>query len=256
MQIIKVNYQEIEPLRIDYINSLPEFQELYLEWLVIDSEYYKLERNGELIGYAAKAPDNILVEFFLVDTEIPHCPDYFKSIIRDLSIAKIYCKSFDYLLLNSCLMSYDRYKLIGSMFRDLVQKDSYFKNEFEIAIAEERDLPFLLEQQDGLYETQMELEKCIRDRNIILFFKDSYLIGCGFLIKVHEKWDYYDIGMWVNPDHRKQGYATQIISYLKDTCLKNGWIPICGCAYENTASQKTLEKNGFISKHKLIEFEV
>jgi len=76
------------------------------------------------------------------------------------------------------------------------------------------------------------------------------------LIRVHADWDYYDIGMWVHPNFRKLGIATVIVSWLKDKYLKNNWKPICGCAIDITGSQKTLEKNGFVSKYKLIEFNV
>jgi predicted GNAT family acetyltransferase len=62
--------------------------------------------------------------------------------------------------------------------------------------------------------------------------------------------------MWVNPQYRRQGIATKIISYLKNNCIDSNQRPICGCAYENFASQKTLEKAGFVSKYKLLGFEV
>jgi hypothetical protein len=32
--------------------------------------------------------------------------------------------------------------------------------------------------------------------------------------------------------------------------------PSCGCAIENKASQKTIEKSGFVSKYKLINFMI
>jgi RimJ/RimL family protein N-acetyltransferase len=71
-----------------------------------------------------------------------------------------------------------------------------------------------------------------------------------------ENRDFYDIGMWVNCDFRNKGYAARIIAHLKGYCLEHNVVPICGCAVDNLASRKTLEKNGYISKHDLIEFEI
>lgn len=256
IEILKTNINEIELLRTEYLNSLPEFQEAYMEILVEKSGYFKLCNDGLLIGYVIKTDDNILVEFYLMEKFIPKCADYFKIAVERLNIAKVYCKSFDYLLLNCCMMHSYSYKLIGTLFRDYIETDKFPSNDLLISVAEESDYEFLLQQEDGLYETPEELELYVKGRNILMFKKNGQLLGCGYLIKIHCKWDYYDIGMWVNPDFRKQGIATKIIFYLKEHCLKNNWRPICGCAIDNIASQKTLEKNGFISKHKLIEFVI
>ena len=51
------------------------------------------------------------------------------------------------------------------------------------------------------------------------------------------------------------GYATLIISHLKETCLKAGYTPIAGCAADNIVSRRTLEKCGFMTKHCAIVFE-
>jgi RimJ/RimL family protein N-acetyltransferase len=89
-----------------------------------------------------------------------------------------------------------------------------------------------------------------------LLYKDDYIIGCGFLIQIHPDYKFYDLGIWVNPEDRRKGYALQIMLYMKALCLKNNWIPICGRDIQNIASQKTLEKAGFIGKHSLIEYQV
>jgi len=256
IQIRKAKLTDITPLRVDYLNSLTEFQELYLEIFIDNSDVYKIDFNGNFIGYAIKTVDNILVEFYLIDRFIPNCNDIFQTIIRDLAISSIYCKSFDSLLLNCCLSNSYAYKLHGTLFRDYIDSEKIAINDLSIRFAESKDYSFLLQQEDGLYETPDELEKYINGSNVVMFQKENQLLGCGYLIKVHANYDYFDIGMWVNPNFRKQGIATLIISYLKDMCLQKNWKPICGCAIENIASKKTLEKNGFVSKHKLIEFKI
>ncbi len=256
IQIIKTELNNISQIRIDYLNSLSEFQELYLEMFIDNSDIYKIEFNGILIGYAIKTVDNILIEFYIIDKYVPVSSDVFQTIINDLAINNIYCKSFDYLLLNCCLTGLYSYNLIGSLFRDYFDTDKIPINDLKIRYAENKDYSFLLQQEGELYETHEELEKFVNGNNVIMFQRGEQLLGCGYLIKVHANYNYYDIGMWVNPNYRKQGIATKIISYLKDTCITNNWNPICGCAIANIASQKTLEKNGFVSKYKLIEFKI
>lgn len=256
IQILKTNYKGIEPLRFKYLRSLPEFQELYLELMAENADYYLLEPGGETAGYAIVTSENILVEFFVKGRYIAGCHLYFDKILSDLQVKKVYCKSFDSLLLNCCLERFKTYKSAGTLFRDFFQTEKEDLEGITIRVAEQQDIPFLLLQKDGLYETPDELKRFVSGKNISLFLKEDNLLGCSFLIRVCPDRDYYDIGMWVNPDFRRQGIATKIISYLKETCLSNGWKPICGCAYENIASRKALEKNGFFSKYKLLEFEL
>lgn len=249
-----VKLSDIEALRIDYLKSLPVFQELYMEMLVEESVCYQIEDTGIVFGYASVTKENILVEYYLKEEFIVRNSSIFNFILKELAITKVYCKSFDAVLLDSCLLSFKKFGVNGTLFRHYIPTPDFYQNDMVVKTAEEADIPFLLEQKDGLYETPQELETFVNRRCVLMFFKNSSLIGCGYLIKIHPQWDYYDIGMWVNPDYRKQGYAIQIISYLKHLCILNGWKPICGCAFDNIASQKTLEKNGFYSKFKLLEF--
>ncbi|WP_185732674.1 hypothetical protein [Clostridium tagluense] len=44
-----------------------------------------------------------------------------------------------------------------------------------------------------------------------------------------------------------------IISKLKEHCISNDLVPICG--YNNYASKKILEKSGFTRIHRIVRFE-
>lgn len=256
LNITKTELIYIETLRDDYLNTLPEFQELYLEMLVEDGQYYMIYNYNETVGYFIKTSDNILIEFYLKDQFIPHCSNLFTKIVLEFSITTVYCKSFDPLLLNCCLMNLLPYEIYGILFRNYVTTNAFNIDDMSVKVADLRDYSFLLQQKDGLYETPEELDHFIKGGNVLMFTKSDKLLGCGYLIRVHRRWDFYDIGMWVNPDFRKQGIGTAIISYLKEYCLENNKKPICGCASENIASQKTLERNGFVSKYKLLKFSV
>jgi len=73
LQIIKTEIQRVADFRTEYLNSLPEFQELYLEMMVEESDYYLLTNNQYDLGYFIKTKSKILVEFYLVDEQIPIC---------------------------------------------------------------------------------------------------------------------------------------------------------------------------------------
>jgi GNAT superfamily N-acetyltransferase len=80
------------------------------------------------------------------------------------------------------------------------------------------------------------------------------MIGYGLMNRTIEGREWFDIGMYVHPDHRRKGIGTWIIDRLADRCVMNGWIPSAGCAFENIGSRRTLEKAGFVAKHVIVEF--
>jgi GNAT superfamily N-acetyltransferase len=255
-QIKRVSKEEIAAYRVQYLGALVQCQNLYLELMVEESENYMVCHSDIPIGYFIKTQDNKLVEFHLIDEFLLHAHRLFSHILSTYSIVSVYCKSFDAMLLDCCIVRSMKYTFAGMLFRDRIPAKSYSPQGYSVRLATEPDYDYLLQQEDGLYETPEELRRFLCGGNITLFEKDNLLYGCGYLIKVHENRDWYDIGMWVNPLCRRRGVGTMIISYLKETSLDNGWTPICACAYDNVASQRTLERNGFVSKYKLLEFAV
>lgn len=253
MRIKKAEYNDLEPLRQEYLNSLPVFQDYFIEIMIEDSLCYLLLEENSIAGYAIKTSSNILIEFFLQDKYLPLCSEYFNNMLKEISIKSIYCKSFDAVLLNCCIMNGFRYNIIGALYRDIIKVPS-IPFELEARFAEDNDLEFLLNRDDEVFEPKHKMQYYIDNKNIILFYKNERIAGCGFLTNICPGRQYYDLGLWVNPDLRKKGIGSQIVTYLKEICITKNYTAICGCDISNTASQKTLEKNGFVSKYKLIEF--
>ncbi len=259
MEIIEVKIEEILTLRNDYLKSLPQFQELYIELMVSDSQKYTLLLGEAAIGYAIITKDDFLIEFFLYDEYIPECKIYFSKLIEELDIKGILCKSFDALLLNCCLQQAYPYSLTGFLYRDYTDTMIHLNKEIKAKPVDESTIPLILQHKDCfdiLFETEDYLKYFIKNDRVLLFFKEDNLVGCGIVIKTHPDWNYCDLGVWVHSDFRKKGIGTQIILELKEIALSLHLNPSCGCAVDNIASQKTIEKRGFISKYKLIEFKI
>jgi predicted acetyltransferase len=264
IEIIEKELSQIEESRELYFSSLPEYQECFMEMLVNEGKYYSISINSENAGYAitsidkfiAKTQDKILIEFYLHDRFIPQSEEVFSIVLKELSINKIYCKSYDSLLLSSCLLKSMPYNVFGRLFRlsDLNSK-YHIPQLYKSRLAEIDDYDFLINQGDELYDTPEELKDLIKKKTITLFYLNDELVGCGYKIPLNSKKEIFDIGMWTNPKYRGKGVATYIISFLKHDCIENKETPICACAKDNTYSMKALQKNGFISKYNLIEFE-
>ncbi len=258
MKIIETTIDKIEEYRSNYLNSLPEFQELFIELMVNDSHCYSLQTDNNRIGYVIKSGEGALIEFYLKDQYIPKSKVFFEQIIKELAITDIYCKSFDFLLLSSCLASSFSYSLMGVLYRNhvevLISKDP----EIMRKKSDMSSVGFLQKQESSiqeLFETEQQLKHFIQNENVFEFYKNDAFVGCGTVLRTNMNWSYCDLGVWVNPVNRKFGIGSQIILALREFAIENNMIPSCGCAIDNIASQKTIEKSGFVSKHKLINFK-
>jgi len=257
MDIVKTTIDRIKKFRTDYLNSLPEFQELFLEIMINNSDCYLLQIDSREIGYAIRNNSGVLIEFYVTDKYLRESNGFFRQLIKELSITEIYCKSFDSLLLSNCLLSSLPYSVIGVMYRDYVEP--LIKVDLALIMEKATLLTVgLLMRQDNsikeLFETEQQLTDFIQNENVFMFYKNDELIGCGMVIRTNQDWDYCDLGVWVNPSKRGNGFGSQIILNLREFALKNNMKPSCGCAIGNLASQKTIEKSGFVSRYNLIKF--
>lgn len=255
-----VGIAALKNMRMSYFYEIKLSQELFLEWEVQNGgQYYKIFVNEhEIIGYFILNKDNVLVEFYLIQDYIIKKEEIFSIILHEHVVKKVYCKTFDSLLLICSHVFARTSKVIATVFRDYVSGILMeLEGAIRVRVAREADINKLLQYGDsGLYETPEELKYTVSNKTVYLFEKDNKLIGCGYLIRVLPDKNFYDIGVWVNPDFRCQGYGTMIVSHLKKFCFSHGYSPVCGCSVENTISRKVLEKNGFISKYGILEFEV
>ena len=257
MKIFNATIDQLTPPRERYFKSLPQFQELYLELMVADSDLFSLYTENKEAGYVIRNSEGILIEFFLEAPFISRSPPLFNQVLEDLSIHEIYCKSFDSLLLNCCLAASLSHSIIGVLYRDYPGTQVMMDPNMRVITADQSDINHLMEQDESiqeLFETREQLTHFIENDEVRMFYLKKDFAGCGTMIRTHPNWNYCDLGLWVHPSFRRRGLGTQILLHLKELAEKSGLTPSCGCAIENIASQKTIEKSGFVSKHKLIRF--
>ena len=94
----------------------------------------------------------------------------------------------------------------------------------------------------------------IKQQQILIFEINEDIAGFGIYSRVIADRPEFDIGMLVNPRYRGQGLGEYIVGYLVHFCEQRNWRPICGCAIDNTASRRCLEKAGFLAEYRMLEF--
>jgi predicted acetyltransferase len=256
--IIKTTFDQIKSYRTEYFHSLPEFQELFIELMVNKSSYFSLQIGGNDVGYAIINSEGVLTEFYVKSNFVPTSHVMFNSVLKEYSVTDIYCKTFDSLLLSNCMLNALTYSVVGPLYRDYTE--AKMENDISIQMVKTglSSKELFLKQDDSLkelYETEELLIEFLLNENVFAFFKNEELIGCGMIIKTILDWDFCDLGVWVNPKNRGYGFGAQILMKLREYALKSNLKPSCGCAIENVASQKTIEKSGFVSRYQLVNFK-
>ncbi len=227
---------------------------MFLEIQIPESSFYIISCT-KILGYVIISKDNVLIEFHLLPKYIPQCRSIFSFVLKNLKINSIYCKSFDALLLRCCMSEVLNYKIIGHLFRDRIKPAAV---EINVLLtkskASREDYPLLVEYSDNVFENDNEISDYI-DKELILIYRNAgEFVGYGIFAGINENRNYYDIGMYVNPAFRKQGYAAYIIKDLAMMCEENNHRPVLGCSANNVASKRAIENAGFVSKHTMLEF--
>jgi hypothetical protein len=239
MEVIKTTIDKIKTFRKEYLNSLPEFQELFIEITVNDSDFFILKQGDEDIGYVIRNNEGVLIEFYLKDKYIPAGNRIFRQVLKELLITEIYCKSFDAVLLSNCLLNNLSYAVIGVLYRDYVKAKLKYDDIIEAKKAVLSSVELLQNQDDSikeLFETKEQLIDFIQNENVFEFYKNNEFIGCGMVLRTHQDYDYCDLGVWVHPSKRGNSFGPQILLNLREFACKNNMKPSCGCAIENIAS--------------------
>jgi len=252
----KKKLSEIKNLRNQYLDGLIEPQEMFLELFCRKATIYEIMRNGVPIGYFLAGKDSTLYEYHLNDTFIHRTDEVLHQILSEFSIQKALCKSFDHHFMSCCLGLQKKARVLGILFREYREtSDPVINNhQLQIRFAEEKDLDHMFRINEEVFETKEEIIGVIHNKNMLIFESKEESIGFGVFQRIIEGRVAFDLGMLVEKKFRNQGYGQTIIRYLRNYCAENGWRGICGCAVENTASRKCLERAGYIGKYRMLEF--
>ena len=250
--------EEMNELREAYMKGLPYAQDLNIEENIWISEYDRILVNHRLAGYACIDAGKTLWEFYLIDTALTYAQDIFYYLINRNYIAAAECKTYDHLLLSLC-MDYQK-KAEGSayLYRDYIECDIAFEgqNQVIMRLATDQDYDMLSKIDiiaEGI-EFFYDLKKEISKGEVFIFLLENQLLGAGTCKEVWKGMPYRELGMVVDEKHRKKGLGTFILVKMREYCVHNNLLPVCGCYYYHSSSKKTLEKAGFISKHRVIRF--
>lgn len=235
------------PLRAQYLHSLAEPQEYFVELMV---------QQGTTVAYGDSAyaviQNDTLVELYSTERGTNADLSLLHRLLDDRLITKVLCKSFDTHLLNAALSRTATVSTAAYLFRRSVTVPSPSLNgavEFRKAALADADA--IMAFNDGFFESVDELIGYLNLEGLFVLELERKIVACGIGVAVVPGQRDIDIGMLVSEDHRNRGLGHFVVHAVKEHYLGIGFRPICGCAVSNVASKRVLEKAGFIGEHRL-----
>ncbi len=235
-------------LRRQYLQSLEEPQEFFLEELVESGQFWTQED-----GSYGVINGNVLVEFFSAD---PTNSKRLLSDFRDLhGFSTALVKSYDRHFVRPCEELGWTGSVGGFLFRKREPRDQIAFPNAEMRAAKPTDLAALWAINDGFFASEGEIAGLAESDKLWTVRVDGRVAGCGVSNRFIKDCEAVDVGMLVAKGFRQRGLGTYIVSEIANRIERKGLRPICGCGARNLASKATLERAGFVSDHQFLSFE-
>lgn len=249
---------EVQLFRDAYRKELTYAQDLNIEENIWESDYSIIRLNDIDVGYVCIDSGKTLWEFYLVKSAWIYSQEIFRFLIAQNYITAAECKTYDYLLMSLCMDTHKSAEGSAYLFRDYTEADlpalPYSNITYRLASGDDYNVLSALNKIADGVDFFYDLMKEIEQKEVLVFYSGNQLLGAGTCKMIWDHFNYRDIGMVVAEGFRKQGIGTYILLKLKEYCLSNNQIPVAGCWYYHISSKKTLEKAGFLSKHRVIRF--
>jgi predicted acetyltransferase len=268
--------------RLDSLEPIREMKEAYLRELVFPIDAYwqsaVVDRaphclvtvNDTPAGYLAASSDKRLLQFHVAEPFLPLASGLFSFVIEGDLVRTAAAGTFEPAYLAHCLDHQNGITVRSYLFQDHKRVDPVLAGfpyaQFKPATpGDARDLATFFSQNNEFEDTDA-ISNCFGDhlnyaRSLIeagqafLLVNEDDLLGVGECRVSASQPPYADLGMITSRDHRRQGIGTYILASLKEYCYGCGLKPICSCAAENHPSRKTIEKAGFITRHRLLDIQ-
>jgi len=236
-------------LRDQYLASLPEPQEWFLEEMVRSGNVWDLSGKGYAVFHG-----DTLVEFHAIDRD--QAPLLLSGLAQQRPFKKGLCKSFDTVLMEAAQSLGWTMLETGYLFRKRIPARLMAKDGFRLRQARESDLAEAWETGRDFFDSIEEVQRLYCAGGLWIAFHVGQMVGSGVMIPIDGSGDVVDIGMVTRPNQRNKGIASMIVCELASNLERDGKRPICGCAESNRASKAALEKAGFVSEHRLVQMSI
>ena len=256
IKFVYCDWEEIQPLVVEYITINNITIESFWEGHVLESHHYKMVCQDKLAGYFSIHKGSTIWLFNVFPFYANKAQELFGRVKKYENVTSAMVATGDEFFMSHCLDNFIR-----------IEKQAYFsiytdkeilserKKEIMLKLADiDKDIDILKISGDFLEGVIKEIKDGAVHIEIYIAEDDGDVIGFGIIDYGRIIRDITSTGMYVCEQYRTQGYGANILRKLAQISQDKGYRALSGCWYYNHNSKKTMESAGAYIKTRLIRF--
>jgi GNAT superfamily N-acetyltransferase len=252
-KFVKSSLEENKKIFQDYVDSLSNIYDEYLEDHILNSEIYSIYVDEVHCGCFGIFNKTMLTQFYIERKHLKLAQKIFDDILEKYEIKNAYVPTCDELLLSLCMDKHVKVNLQAYFFQESgaeVAPAKYPRECLKLATLE--DLQEILDITGDFIDKH---EERIKAQQLYILREGAEFLGLGIIVDNRIMKNCACTGMFTTEKHRQKGIGRSIIMHLKDICREKGMRPMAGCWYYNHNSKRTLESTGYVSYTRLLRID-
>jgi len=251
----------LQRLRGDYLRTLvAPMDGMWESAAIARAVCWDIRDRGRHAGYACIGRDNDLLRFHLTGEYRARAQEIFRWFVAAHGIRRAIAGTIEPAYFSLCLDLQTSSALHSYLFHDNAR----------VAVPSGVGGRIFREAEEGEFDAVAHfyrantdgpgdwIEAFLRARlergELVGLYDQQGVLATGECIPSRTQPPHADLGMVVAHAYRGRGVGAAMLVHLKERCYDAGWQPICSCAADNAASKRAIEKAGFISEHRMVEF--
>ena len=221
---------------------------------VFEGDAYLILNDGATVGFFSlgssyyRAGGVMFRAFFILPEYRALSIKAFDKLIREFDIDSAFAATNDAHMVS---LSFEKMRALGCSFD--MQAFAFTYAEPKRPPEFGRETMSLVTDFDQMHElTEGQWDGCFNDRSRYYVLKDGgEILGYGGMYSNPYNKKSVDIGNHVLPEHRRRGAGRSLLINLGKIALEEGYLPVSGCWYYNSASYATLCSAGYLPEGRL-----
>lgn len=246
------SFEEIKEKVIEYYTNNRIIVDSFWEDHVLESNPYKILWDDKTIGFFAIHNKQLLTLFNIDKEYIHYSQEIFNKVKHYEEVFEAFVPTGDELFLSLALDDFSKLEKQAYFSIDSEREldSSKINKNFILTLAEKEDIGLIKQYSEDFFEGG--LSSHVEANHIYIAKLLDEVVGFGIIEYGRVIPRYASIGMFVRPEYRCQGMATNILLSLKNIVISMGLQPISGCWYYNHNSIKSQQSAGMCSKTRLL----
>lgn len=224
--------------------------------------HWEMRWDGERAGYYAANQEGALLQFYVCPAFEIHGRALFDHVVAQNTVTQAVVSTVDPSFLSFCLDVQSKVIVHTYLYevRTEARPDHPRSEEmgFRLVGAPELDRTVALQQAclGGAASLSEWLQgyssNLIEREELYVLCRDDEWLGLGEYRRSDSQEGVVDLGMMVAPEHRRRGWATDILKRLVVHSAQQELRAICSTTVENVGAQKAILRAGFTSRHRIL----